>query len=129
MYSRCPSLSGCCKTSSVISDHLERSLPYHIYNVEVRYKLPDSDLGAACSKESKLPFEVYVQSSEKLGEYILQRWINASPVEGHCCRSPAYQTFPEPHPDYRHLSLYGKPALHKGERPSKKNEVPFLENS
>ncbi len=51
---------------------LNSPLPDHIFNVEVRYKT--SDLDASCSK---LPFEVYVQSSEKLEEYILQRWFNA----------------------------------------------------
>ncbi len=40
--------------------------PDHIFNVEVRYKLSDSDV--ACSK---IPFEGYVQTSEKLEEYIL----------------------------------------------------------
>jgi hypothetical protein len=127
-----PDLSQCIddahRSADVVKHHLlsqfilNSTLPDHIFNVEVRYRL--SDLDAACTK---LPFEGYVQSSEKLEEYILQRWFNAewSPVGGKCCRSPAYQIFRVPHPDYRHLSLHEKPALNKGGRPSKKKEVPF----
>jgi hypothetical protein len=51
---------------------LNRPLPDHIFNVEVRYKY--SDLDAACSK---LTFEGYVESSEKPEKYILQRLFNA----------------------------------------------------
>jgi hypothetical protein len=62
------------RSADVIKHHLlsqlilKSPLPDHIFNVEVRYRL--SDLDAACTK---LPFEGYVQSSEKLEEYILQR--------------------------------------------------------
>ncbi len=51
---------------------LNSPLPNQIFNVESRYK--QSDLDAACSK---LTLEGYVESSEKLEEYILQRWFNA----------------------------------------------------
>jgi hypothetical protein len=39
--------------------------------------------------------------------YIMQGWFKAewSPVEGHCSRSSAYQSFRDPHP------MYGEPAL------------------
>ncbi len=50
----------------------------------------------------------------------LQRWFSVewSPVGGHRSLSPAYKTFWEPHPDYRHRSLYGKLALARGGRQS-----------
>jgi hypothetical protein len=73
-----PDLSQCIhdahRSVDVVKYHLlsqlilNSPLPDHIFNVEVQYKL--SDLDAACSK---LPFEGYVQSSEKLEEYILFR--------------------------------------------------------
>jgi hypothetical protein len=116
-----PDLSQCIhdthRSADVVKHHLLSQLilncplPNHTFNVEVRHKL--SDLDAACSK---LPFEGYVQSSETLEEYILQRWFNS---EGQCCRSPANQILREIHLDYRHLSLFEKTALHKGGRPSK----------
>ena len=102
------------------SQILNGSRPDHIINVEVRFAR--SDLKPGCSE---LPLEGYVQSKEKLEEYILQRWFSAawSPVGGHCSRSDAYQSFRAPHPDYVRLSLHGKAALNKGGRPKKLKEV------
>ena len=121
-----PDLAQCIPNESddvvkrILSSQLIHAFrPDPVFNVEVRYAL--SDL-----RETKIKLEGYVQTSKPIDVYIMQRWFNAewSPVGGQCCRSPAYLTFREPHPDYRHLSLYGKPALHKGGRPSKKKEVP-----
>jgi ribonuclease BN (tRNA processing enzyme) len=59
-------------SADVVKHHLLSQIilnslhPDHIFNVAVRYEL--SDLDAACSKFS---FEGYVQSDEKLEEYIL----------------------------------------------------------
>ena len=90
-----------------------------------RNKMVCTHLNPGCSE---LPLEGYVQSKEKLEEYILQRWFSAawSPVGGHCSRSDAYQSFRAPHPDYVRLSLHGKAALNEGGRPEKSKEVTLI---
>jgi hypothetical protein len=96
----------------IVSSQLIHAFRPDHFNIEVRYTLFDLTV-------TVIQLEGYVQTSKPIDVYILQRWLGAewSPIGGQCCRSPAYQIFREPHPDYRHLSLYGNPALHKGGRP------------
>ena len=105
------------------SQILNGSRPDAICNIEVRYKL--SELNGPCTE---LPLDGYVQSKQKLAEYVMLRWFQArwSPVGGHCSRTPEYIKFCQPDPDYIRLSLCEKAARNKGGRPSKKKEVLFL---
>jgi hypothetical protein len=105
MHSRCPSLSGCCKTSSVVSVNPEQSpsqtVPFSMskcgtscliwmrparnFHLRVTFSLAKSWRNTFC-RGGSLNFTA--------------EWQQWSPVGGQCCRSPAYQIFREPHPDH-----------------------------
>ena len=98
-------------------DVVERAtFPMYTRNVEIKYKL--SDLVVTLANPSiQLPVSGYIQSDRnyKIESGNLLRWFSAnwSPVDGQLVRNDAYREWSRQDPAYRHVQVYGEPAVAK----------------
>ena len=96
-------------------DLLERTtLPPLLRNAQLKYKISDLQL-ALGSSPITLPVTGYIQSLPHRAVDLdhLFRWFPAtwSPVVGNLGRDKAYGTWFPGDPGYRHVQLYGEPAI------------------
>ena len=96
-------------------DVLQRdTFPPNTRSVMIKYKL--SDLECAIHNPSiQLPITGYIQSEThlKVASSNLLRWFQAnwSPVDGQLGRNDAYREWSQQDPAYRHVQVFGEPAV------------------
>ena len=103
----------------------ERFLHY-LKNVELKYKLSDWEL-ARTKTPVHLPVQGYIQSEKNHATDFdnLKLWFDAnwSPVENGLRRNQPYLAWSEEDPAYRHVQVFGEPAVDKGGRHKKDKQV------
>ena len=108
--------------SEISRDLLERqSMPRFLTNIELRYSVADWEL---TNIPMVLSVDGYIQSISGHGvdHDNVNRWIPADwiPVEKQLRRDPTYKTWSEFTPAFRHVQVYGEPAVARG-GPNKKD--------
>ena len=96
-------------------DVLERdTFPPNTRSVQIKYKLSDLE-GAIHNPSIQLPITGYIQSDKnhKIDSSNLLRWFQAnwSPVYGQLGRNDAYREWSQQDPAYRHVQVFGEPAV------------------
>ena len=96
-------------------DLVERpTFPTNTSYVEIKYKLSDLEV-AVTNPPTQLPVTGYIQSAptHKIESGNLLRWFAAewSPVDGQLGRNNAYREWSQQDPAYRHVQVFGEPAV------------------
>jgi hypothetical protein len=101
-------------------------LPKILRNIELKYKLSDWEL-ARKKMPICLPIKGYIQTTNHyiIDVYNLDMWFNAnwSPVLGQLRTDTTYREWTHEDPAYRHVRVFGVPAIAKAGRRKKGTEV------